>query len=441
MSNAALSRTLMLVVCLTDGSVRLFGQREGQIPSECERALLERIARLEERLTAFESKFHGPGPAAVAEPAAPSGGANPTASEPSDSASPWWKSTTVNPYFDGYYLWNGVRPADRVNLLRAYDVSANSFSINQAGVVLETPVDPAAGRRWGYRLDLQYGQATETLQGSTVNELRPHVYRPVFQAFGTYVAPVGKGLSIDYGKWASALGYEGNYTKDQINYSRSYLFNYLPFYHMGFRLSYPVTDRLSLGYWLVNGANQTEDFNGFKSQLAQAVIKPTSRSTWTVNYYVGQEQRDPAPSSATPADGRFHVFDTYAQLGISDRVTLVGEFDWVINRAAKNSPPQRLVAGAAYLKVQITPRVFVGQRYVRLSDSGAMFSGAAQTLNDLTSTLAYRVVDGFEARLEYRRDLSNTPYFPSPTADVLAKSQDTFTLGLLWWFGGKQGVW
>ncbi len=147
------------------------------------------------------------------------------------------------------------------------------------------------------------GQATETLQGGAQNENRPQAYRHLFQAYGTYVLPVGKGLTVDFGKWASALGPEGNYTKDQINYSRSYFFNFLPFYHMGFRNTYALNDKLSLSYWLVNGVNQTEDFNGFKSQLGQAVIKPTKNLSWTINYYNGQEQRDlnPAFNPALPS--------------------------------------------------------------------------------------------------------------------------------------------
>ena len=39
---------------------------------------------------------------------------------------------------------------------------------------------------------------------------------------------------------------ESNYAKDNFNYSRSYYFNFLPFYHMGFRTKYPVNDRLTL---------------------------------------------------------------------------------------------------------------------------------------------------------------------------------------------------
>ncbi len=183
------------------------------------------------------------------------------------------------------------------------------------------------------------------------------------------------------------LGLEANYTKDQINYSRSYFFNFLPFYHMGFRTTYPVNDRLSLTYWLVNGANQTEDFNGFKSQLAQAVIKPNKNLSWTVQYYAGQEQRDIPP---TPR-GRFHAVDTYAFWNVTDRLTLGGELDYAINRVETDSAPQRVTGGAAYLKYQFTPKVYFGQRYTRLNDVAGLFSGASQNLNDLTSTLGIRV--------------------------------------------------
>ena len=44
---------------------------------------------------------------------------------------------------------------------------------------------------------------------------------------------------------------------------------------MGFRSSYNLNDKLSVQYWLVNGANQTEDFNKYKSNAFLFTIKPT----------------------------------------------------------------------------------------------------------------------------------------------------------------------
>jgi len=370
----------------------------------------------------------------------------------------WLQGSTVNFSFDGYYLWNFNRPLGRVNLLRAYDVLANSFTINQAGVVVEKPTNVENDQRWGYRLDLMFGEATATLQAGAQNEPRPQLYVPLFQAFGTYVVDIGNGLKVDFGKWASALGYENNYSKDQINYSRSYFFNFLPFYHMGLRTSYPLSDSVTVGYMLVNGTNQTEEFNEFKSQFAQLIWNPRSTISWTINYYVGQEQRDLVPLlnpglptipsqpglSTTPIEpvpnGRFHAMDSYASFQIK-KLTLVAELDDVINRVFKDAPPQRVTGGAAYVKYQFTPKVYFGQRYERLNDKAGLFSGVSQNLNELTSTVALRPAEGFEARLEYRRDFSNVPFFYTPVPNELKKSQNTIAFALLWWFGGKQGSW
>ncbi len=137
--------------------------------------------------------------------------------------------------FEGFYQYNWNRPYDRVNLLRAYDTRANVFGIQQAAIVVESAPDVDAARRFGARVDLQFGQATETVQGGAANEPRPDVYRHVWQAYGTYVFPVGRGLQADFGKFASNLGYETNYAKDNDHFSRAYLFNFLPFYHSGLR--------------------------------------------------------------------------------------------------------------------------------------------------------------------------------------------------------------
>src|ERR1700680_4367924 len=101
--------------------------------------------------------------------------------------------TTINAMLDGYYEYNFNSPLGRVNNLRAYDVSSNSFSLNQADLVIERAANLAFDTRLGLRLDFQFGQATSTLQGNPANELRPEVYRNVFQAYGTYVFPVANG--------------------------------------------------------------------------------------------------------------------------------------------------------------------------------------------------------------------------------------------------------
>jgi hypothetical protein len=367
--------------------------------------------------------------------------------------------TTLNLFMDGYYEYNFNDPIGRVNLLRAYDV-IDSFSLNQAGLVLENAADPDHGKRWGVRLDLQFGQATETLQGNPVNEPRPDIYRNVFQAYGIYVFPIGSGLTVDFGKFASSLGIEGNYTKDQMNYSRAFWFDFLPFYHMGIRTNYKFNDKLAFNYWIVNGTQQTEPFNGFKDQFFGFTVTQTKNIAWNVNYYLGQEHPDVTyfPNGAAPANlpteqgvpfepivnppaGKLHIFDTYVNWQTTAKLTLALEVDDEIERLYTYSSPAHTDGTAGYFRYQLTPKVALAARAEYLSDRGGLFTGVTQALKETTFTTEYKFADGFLARWEWRRDFSNRPYFLTDMLGILKNEQNTATLGLVWWAGGKQGSW
>lgn len=433
------------------------------------------LTRVSARLEALEAESHhvvprglGPDKAdeetsaatpaiSAAPPAAKAENTPPTLTPADTSTLTFFRGTTVNLGIDGYYGYNFNQPVGRVNLLRAYDVGSNSFNLSQASLVLERL--PSAESRVGGRLDLQFGQATETLQGSSVNEQRPQVWRNLFQVYGSYLAPVGSGLQIDFGKFASSLGNEGNYTKDQIAYSRAYSFNYLPFYHTGLRANYNVTPKLNVAYWLVNGVNDTEDLNGFKSQAFLFTLKPASTLTWVVNYYFGEEARDVQPTlnpglptsptqpglpttNISPApNGREHIFDTYATWQATPKLTLIGEADYVLNRTYAEQQPPRVVIGGLTAKYALPHDWNVAARTEYFDDRGGLFSGSTQALKEATAVLDHIFAPGFLARAEYRRDWSNQPFFLSDTAHVLKHAQTTATLGLVYWWGTKQGSW
>ncbi len=369
--------------------------------------------------------------------------------------------TTLNVNLDTYYGYNFNNPIGRANLLRAYEVSSNAFSLGQAGLILDNEPDPAKGKRWGFRLDFQYGQATETLQGNPVNEPRPEIYRNVFQAYGTYAIPVRKGtLTVDVGKFSSSLGYEGNYTKDQINYSRSFWFNFLPFYHMGARLNYALNDNFAVHYWLVNGTQQTEPFNGYKDESFGFTLTPRKSVAWTLNYYLGQEHPDviyfasggapanaptiqgvPFEPVANPPKGKLHILDTYLNWQATSKWLLAGEVDDEIQRLATSSAPSHTLGGSIYAQYQFTPKLSFAGRAEYLSDRGGLFSGVTQAIKEVTITTKYQMANGFDLFGEWRRDSSNQPFFYTSTLGLQKKEQNTATLGLIWWWGGKEGAW
>jgi hypothetical protein len=428
-----LARLTMALVCA--GAIALAQTASEPAPlTDREKMLIDRIEKLEQRIAALEAAQKGGAP-----PDQPAAAAAAPQEQHAPSLAGLTAGTTFNVLFDGYYEYNFNRPAGRVNLLRAYDPASNSFTLNQGVVVIERAPDLLQGRRFGVRLDLMFGQTTESLAGNPANEPRTAPYRNIFQAYGTYVFPVGTGVTVDFGRFASPLGFEGTFAKDQINYTRSLLFTTLPAYHMGFRTSYKLGNSTTVTWLLVNGINQTEDFNGFKSNHFMLSTSPSKTVSWTASYYVGREGRDLTGLSAP--NGRTHIADTYVTWSASPKLTLVGEGDYIVSRVYSNGQPVHLAGGAGYIKYQLAPAFSLAGRFEYVSDRDGYLSGSSQALKEGTLTVAYQPADGVQFRWELRHDYSNCPFFLSESAGVLRKEQNTALMGLLWWFGGKQGSW
>jgi hypothetical protein len=230
---------------------------------------------------------------------------------------------------------------------------------------------------------------------------------------------------------------------------------------MGVRANYQFSDRFGINYWVTNGTQQSEAFNGFKDQLGGVVLQPHKSINWTINYYFGQEHPDvvyfpfsPAPIPDPPTQqgvpfvlvphvptGRLHIFDSYATWQANHALTFALEGDYVIQRLFKDSPPQHAAGGAVYAQYQFTPKFALASRAEYFGDRGALFSGVNQALKETTLTTTYRFAERFMARIEGRYDFSNQPFFFTSELGLLKKSQFTATLGLIWWYGGKQGAW
>lgn len=348
-----------------------------------------------------------------------------------------WSHIQFGATFEGYYEFDGNKPDDRVLPLRAYDTRSNTFGMQQAALVVDGAPDVSKNRRFGLRVDLQFGQASETAQGNPANEPRPDAYRYVWQAYGTYIFPVGKGLQVDFGKFASNLGYETNYAKDNFNFSRAYLFNFLPFYHSGLRTSLPLSDNVTVMYMLTNGVQQTEDFNNFKSNQFSAVIKPIKSVVWTTSYFFGQEQPDNGEPNGP--NGWFRVFDTNATVSATPALTLGADVTHTTNQTLSGSPTLALDGVGGYARYQVTAPGAVALRYEHLADDG-LLAGVAQTLQEVTATAEYKLAEGFLVRGEFRRDWSNVSFFTIHGGGTSAH-QNTALVGLVWWIGNKTGSW
>ena len=111
------------------------------------------------------------------------------------------------------------------------------------------------------------------------------------EGYLSYLAPAGKGLQIDVGKFVTNAGAEVIETKDNWNYSRGLLFSWaIPYFHFGVRAKYTFNSKASLTGFLLNGWNNSVDNNSGKTTGFTLALNPTKKLGLIENYYVGPEQ-------------------------------------------------------------------------------------------------------------------------------------------------------
>ena len=105
------------------------------------------------------------------------------------------------------------------------------------------------------------------------------------QAYFTYKAT--EKLSFTVGQFGTHIGYEVIDAPVNYNYSLSNLFNNGPFYHIGAKVNYVVSDKVSLMAGLVNNWDNLFDNNKQKSVIGQLYLKPRDGFNIYVNYIGG----------------------------------------------------------------------------------------------------------------------------------------------------------
>src|SRR3954471_19639116 len=198
--------------------------------------------------------------------------------------------TSLSGFVDMYYSYNANQPASRTSSFRSFDAFSNQFALNLVELTVDKAPE-ATNSRTGYHLSLGYGQAINAVNGTEPGGLSFAQY--LKEAYFSYLAPVGKGLQVDLGKFVTPAGAEVIETKDNWNYSRGLLFSYaIPYYHLGMRAAYSPNDKVTLTGFLFNGWNNSVDNNGGKSVGASITAKPNSKLTAIANYIGGPELND-----------------------------------------------------------------------------------------------------------------------------------------------------
>jgi hypothetical protein len=383
--------------------------------------------------------------AAVAPTTEPSAGAPPAKTTLASLLGP----LSVTGFVDGYYGYDfehphlnapSILPGNPNTALagfRAFDSPYSQFMLNNMELVLDKPPD-ANNSRLGYHASLWYGNATNVVDAS--DPVSPGFALYLKEAYGSYLAPLGKGLEIDFGKFVTQHGAEVIESKDNWNYSRSLLFTYaIPFYHYGLRTKYIFNDKYQLSAYLVNGWNNQVNNNTGLTFGVQFGWNPNKKFSLVQNYMIGPEE--------TNNNSNFRqLWDTVATYSPTSKLSLMLNFDYGRGDRVIGLPNPVWWSGvASYLRYQFNDKYALTTRYEYYNDPFGFttfvtqpppFPGYGQHINEVTETFERKIHSNLITRLEYRRDMASRPTLYKGTTPV--DYQDTLTAGLIFTFDLKE---
>src|SRR5258708_30930324 len=228
-----------------------------------------RIDSLEKQLADLKSELAAQKAAAAPPAPAPAEAAVATTTPPAAPAPTGLAGllgpTTLSGFVDVYYGYNSNQPAGRTTALRNFDINSGQFGLNMIELIADKAT--STDSRVGYHVALGFGQAmnlvnstefaspnvpTTPVGGPPASETNFAQY--LKEGYIEYLAPAGKGLTVDFGKFVTNAGAEVIETKDNWNYSRGLLFSWaIPYFHYGVRAKYAFNGKVTLTGFLLNG--------------------------------------------------------------------------------------------------------------------------------------------------------------------------------------------
>ncbi|HYR82515.1 MAG TPA: outer membrane beta-barrel protein [Terriglobia bacterium] len=362
----------------------------------------------------------------------------------------WLKNIKFRGWVEGSYIWNfnkvnpDVANAHQVfsairdrNLTiegQAFHTHDNSFTLDLAEIEVEKV--PERGGV-GFKVDIAAGDIQDTIV-DTIKALSPNGVSDFDKTFQhaslSYLAPVGKGLRFDFGKFVTHIGGETIESIKNRNFSHAFFHTYaIPFQDSGIRMNYTFSPRAYAELYILNGWNVTFDNNRGKTYGLSFGLTPSGKLNATLNYLGGPEHN--GNSGDWRHLGDFQVI--YSPVAtLQTMVNLdVGQDNKGIGRG-KNA----LWRGATfYLRPTIKGRFSPTLRAEYYDDRDGFTTGVAQHLWEVTVTPDYKLggQDDFAhvlLRPEFRYDKSTVPFFSHENSFRSRDHQWTVGIGLVAYF-------
>lgn len=330
-----------------------------------------------------------------------------------------------------------VRSRDLTIEGRVFDVRDRSFSLSLAELEIERV--PGIGEV-GFKLDLAFGDTqdimVDTIQAVCLNRCVSDFDRYVQHASLSYVAPIGRGLRFDVGKFVTHIGGETIESIKNHNYSHAFFFTYaIPFQDLGVRVHYDWTDTVYTEFYVLNGWNVTADNNKAKTFGPSIGWAPSPQFSVTFSYLVGNEQND--------NDKEFknlrQLFDAQLNFSPVEGLNFHLNLDYGMeDNAIGGIQNAQWVGVTGWVRYKVTEAFEPALRVEWYRDDDGFTTGVAQTLVGITLTMNYKIGLGKFANIllrpEYRFDHSNADFFTHKTDFRSRQTQHTLGIGAVMYF-------
>lgn len=334
-------------------------------------------------------------------------------------------------------------PVDDANTLRIFDTDDSDLvDIN----MLQLYVDrlPEDLNDVGFRVDVAIGEDADIIGGDDSGIFSSGDSLNVYQAYVSYMAPIGNGLTIDIGRFATWHGYEVIESPLNDQFSRSFLFGLaIPFTHTGIRAGYDFNEFVGVSGGITQGWDTVEDNNDSFTFHGALYLNPTETISITNSFAAGPE-RDDGLGGAN-SDYTF-LYDLVATWQFHEQMMVGANFDWANEeRDGLGMQDAEWYGFGGYLRYDFMDRAYAAVRGeffndedgVRTDPNGlnpAIAPGQGAEYWEITLTLGYEITDGLMGRLEYRHDDADEDVFVGDAAGVFESSQDTFAAELIYSF-------
>ena len=327
----------------------------------------------------------------------------PSEKPPTAPSDPQWQ---YGGFIDLGYLLDFNHPANDLFRSRGTTWHVDDLHLNMAVAYLKKKASEES--RWGVELTAQAGKDTEVFGFSaTAPNISGHKFlRHLGPTNVSYLAPVGKGLTLQGGIFSSLIGYDSLYAKDNFTYTRPWGADFTPYFMLGVNASYPFTEKLTGTFFVVNGYWHLANANSVPSSGGQLAYKASSRVTVKETALWGPHQ-----SNTSLKYWRF-LSDSIVERR-TDRVTFAFEYITSTESVeAPGSPRALMMSGQLPVHCALNKRWSVTVRPEVFWDRDGRWTLARQTVKAITTTLEYRIpyrLTNTILRLEHRFDDSRGP--------------------------------